>query len=282
MDCVSCGFAHLYPVPSQERIEEFYRHAFYQKRKTGYIAKTKKELGYWEITYGDRMEVFNKYIRRKRRRILDVGCSGGFFLEYFRKRGWEGVGVEPAPDAARYARMRGIDVIEKPFETITPGELGMFDAINMSFVLEHLRDPADACAKCFDMLNRQGVMVVEVPNDFNILQQTVKKLLKKSSYWISFFDHVNYFTHKSLERLVERAGFTIVLKEGSYPMELFLLMGEDYVGNDAIGRRCHEKRMKLETGLNQAGVNYLKRGLYRGLYQLGVGRESICYCTKPG
>ena len=37
-------------------------------------------------------------------RILDVGCSFGFFLDAARKRGWDTVGLDIGEYAARFAR----------------------------------------------------------------------------------------------------------------------------------------------------------------------------------
>lgn len=186
--------------------------------------------------------MFNRYIKKKKRRILDIGCSGGYFLKYFKERGWDAIGIEPSLFAARYAKAQGIEVINKLFQDISLKDLGKFDAINMSFVLEHVLDPIEVCKKCYRLLKRGGMLCVEAPNDFNPLQQIVKSELKKPSWWIAHPDHINYFTPGSLEKMMKRIGFKLLLKEGTFPMELFLLMGEDYIGNDRVGLRCHKKR----------------------------------------
>lgn len=280
MECRACGFAHLYPLPSESKLDEFYRRAFYWRAKPGYVRKTIRELDYWKITYGDRLEIFDTYLRRKKRRILDIGCSSGHFLKYFKEKGWETLGIEPSRDAARYTRAQGVDVIERPFQAIPVAEMGKFDAVNMAFVLEHTLDPARICKKCFTLLRKGGIAAVETPNDFNPFQRAVKRRFRKESYWIAYPDHVNYFNPDSLERLMKRAGFRLLVKEGTFPMELFLLMGDDYVGDARVGARCHKKRMEFEKNLSRVGGNTLKRSLYRALLSLGIGRESILYFVK--
>ena len=73
----------------------------------------------------------------------------------------------------------------------------------------------------------------------------------------------------------------VVLREATFPIDLFLLMGEHYVGDDKLGRRCHARRKTLELNLVAGGRNDLKRRLYRLLAELGIGREVVMYGVKP-
>lgn len=281
IDCKACGFAHIYPLPSKKRIKEFYRREFYEKAKPTYLSKTEKELDYWRITFNDRLEIFTKYIKTNRKkRILDIGCSGGYLLAYFRKMGWDALGIEPSKKVADYAKAKGIDVINMPFEDTDTDTMGRFDAINMAFVLEHTLNPIEICKRCYLLLRKGGIVCVEVPNDFNPFQMVVKGVLKKPSYWIAYPDHINYFNHMSLEKMMRRIGFKLLLEEGTFPMELFILMGDDYIENDRIGLRSHKKRMRFEKILYNSGFNNLKRSLYRSLAQHGIGRGIIQYFVK--
>jgi hypothetical protein len=65
----------------------------------------------------------------------------------------------------------------------------------------------------------------------------------------------------------------VVLLESTFPIDLFLLMGDNYVGDDALGRACHGRRMLLEQRLFDAGANETKRKLYRAFAEAGLGRE---------
>lgn len=55
-------------------------------------------------------------------------------------------------------------------------------------------------------------------------------------------DHINYFDFHGIEILLENLGFGIVLKTSDFPMELFLLMGKDYIENYKVGSKCHQKK----------------------------------------
>ena len=79
---------------------------------------------------------------------------------------------------------------------------------------------------------------------------------------------------------MEKVGFKIVLKESTFPIDLFLLMGKNYVGNDVIGRESHAMRKLFEINLAKANKNNLKRNLYRSLSELKLGREIIMLGKK--
>jgi hypothetical protein len=50
-------------------------------------------------------------------------------------------------------------------------------------------------------------------------------------------------------------------------------MGENYVGDDELGRACHGRRKNLEVNLQKAGLGELKHSLYRFFAELDIGRE---------
>ena len=124
-------------------------------------------------------------------------------------------------------------------------------------------------------------MCVEVPNDFNRLQAAVRHCYGKDAWWVSYPAHVNYFTFDSLERLLSRLGFQPAARDATYPMEWFLLQGVDYIGNDDVGRQCHQQRMTLEANLEAAGLSALRRDFGRWLASHGIGRTAIVFARNP-
>ena len=112
------------------------------------------------------------------------------------------------------------------------------------------------------------------------MQKSAAKNLKLEPWWLSPPFHLNYFNFESLINLLETNKFKVFLKESSFPLELFLLMGENYVDNDTLGRMCHTKRKKLELNLNKTNHNGLKRRLYQSFADIGIGRQIILYASK--
>ena len=54
----------------------------------------------------------------------------------------------------------------------------------------------------------------------------------------------------------------MVHKTATFPMEFFLMMGDDYLDNDLVGRICHEKRMSFEMNLKKGYSSEFRRELY--------------------
>jgi hypothetical protein len=59
-------------------------------------------------------------------------------------------------------------------------------------------------------------------------------------------------------------------------MELFLLMGLDYVDDPEVGNRCHGYRVALEKALTPE----LRRRLYGALAEAGLGRNCRILAEK--
>ena len=277
IDCRTCGFAHLDPLPTASALRDIYRTHYYASVKPDYLAAERAQQGYWALEHDDKLDAFAALRGRPPGRLLDVGCSGGFFLAHAARRGWDGLGIEPSEQAAAHARGMGVEVVEQFLDDLHWGDLGTFDAIHMKLVLEHLADPVGVLSAARACLKPGGILCVQVPNDFNPLQAAVRTTLGTPPWWVAPPYHVNYFSFASLRRLFTRLGLGVVREDTNFPMELFLLMGDHYVGDDEVGNLCHRRRMALEERMAAAGLNELRRGIYRALAAGGIGREAIVY-----
>ncbi len=279
VDCVACGFAHLDPLPSAASLRETYRRHYYESVKPDYLAKEGREQAYWRLEHDDKLDALAALGVRAPGRLLDVGCSGGFFLAHAARRGWAVLGIEPSAQAAAHARGLGVPVVERFLDEVDWEALGTFDAVHLKLVLEHLPGPAAVLRAVRARLRPGGVVCVQVPNDFNALQAAVRATLGTPPWWVAPPYHVNYFDFASLERLCARTGLSVRRRDTNFPMEAFLLMGEVYVGDETVGRACHARRMALEQRLAAAGLNALRRRFYAALAAAGLGREAIVYAT---
>ncbi len=279
--CAGCGFRHVLPLPSDEELANAYRHDYYAIEKPLYLEATRRDLDWWRIVYDDRLAALEAELPPDRRRLLEVGSGPGFFLLHAREHGWTPLGVEPSQQAAAHTRDLGIEVVEAFFEATTAASLGRFDAIQMTNVLEHVPDPLEVLRLAHERLAPGGLVSVIVPNDFNPFQRAARDACDQPPWWIAPPHHLNYFDFDSLAAALARTGFVPLVRSGSFPIDLFLLMGERYVGDDAVGRRCHEMRMRFEQSLETAGRGELRRALYRSLADLGLGREAWIVAKRP-
>jgi SAM-dependent methyltransferase len=174
-----------------------------------------------------------------------------------------------------------LEVVEDFLTVDTARQLGTFDAIHANEVFEHLPDPRGTVRILSDMLAPGGVLCVCVPNDYSPIQATLRETCGYSPWWVAPPHHINFFSGDSLAKLFTAGGIRVVLREATFPIDLFLLMGENYVGDDDLGRRCHARRKTFELNLVAGGRNDLKRRLYRSLAEFGFGREVVMYGVKP-
>ena len=174
----------------------------------------------------------------------------------------------------------GLDVQNLFFSEQTAQALGTFDVINMGEVLEHIPNPIELLKLVHCQLNADGLVCIIVPNDFNPFQMALRDHLGFNPWWVVPPHHINYFDLESLTKLVESAGFEVVHKESTFPIDMFLLMGDNYIGNDALGRECHSRRMNLEKNLAAAGHNSTRESLYKAFADVGLGREIVIVGRK--
>jgi SAM-dependent methyltransferase len=282
IDCRLCGFKHITPIPTEKELVQAYQHDYYTQEKPLYIERYKEDLDWWNMVYTQRYEILEQHLTLKQRRVLDIGSGPGFFLLNGQKRGWQVKGIEPSVQAAEHSCGLGLDVENIFFTEQTASTLGTFDAINMGEVLEHIPDPAALLKLCHQQLNNDGMVCIIVPNDFNPFQLILRDHLGFNPWWVAPPHHINYFDFDSLTNLVHRCGFDVVHKESTFPIDLFLLMGDNYIGNDELGRSCHTKRMTFEKAMNQGGAGNLLAGLYSTFASQGIGREIVLFGKKRG
>ncbi len=278
IDCELCGLVHIDPIPTDAELKSVYADEYYAREKPLFIDRQVKDLEWWNTVYDERYDTFESLLPPTRRKVLDVGCGPGYFLKRGADRGWNALGIEPSKQACAHARRQGIEVLNIFLDDdgLTAGD-EKFDVVHLSEVLEHVSNPARICRVARSLLTPGGILCVVVPNDYNAFQQLLRERLEFQPYWLAPPFHINYFSFPSLEKLLETAGFRVARKTAMFPMELFLLMGDNYVGNDALGRSCHGKRKRLDVLLDQPGLKAFKREFYELCASHGLGREMVVY-----
>jgi SAM-dependent methyltransferase len=215
-------------------------------------------------------------------RVLDVGCGTGETLDFLKAQGFTTSGIEPSAEASAAAVERGLDVknftLEEFVEHRRTTAGTPLDAVLLLCVLEHVPDPVGTIQAAKALLAPGGLVGIRVPNDFNEIQLTAREQLSKKPWWIAVPDHINYFTFESLHALLDRLGFDVVYSQGDFPMEMFLLMGDDYVGNEEVGSACHQRRVRFENAIDPD----LRRRMYTAMASAGVSRDCLVFGKVRG
>ena len=125
-----------------------------------------------------------------------------------------------------------------------------------------------------------GLVYCLVPNDFNPIQSILTDNKTRDKWWISTPYHINYFNHTSLAQLFAKHHFSIELVTSTFPIDLFLLMDLNYIGDDRLGKYCHGLRMNFEKNLLKGNGNAFLDQFYTQLAKIGLGREAIVIARK--
>lgn len=281
------GFFQVKPTPSPEEITRFYAEEFYS---TKYKAFNNSAL---EVQEADRefhdahREDIAKRIESLLVRplvgvsVLDIGCGWGQTMRYLASRGAVCSGFDPAPEAVAHVQSSGLECVQAGMERMDVFTGRRFDVVMLMNVLEHLSDPVQVIKEIHrTVLNEGGLLIVEVPNEFNPFQTAGQELHGLPQWWVAPPAHLNYFSASTLTRLLDASGYHVAHAASSFPLEMFLLMGEKYVGDRELGRKCHERRMSFEMNLRRLGKTDVLETFYQALASVDLGRQVIAYARK--
>lgn len=213
---------------------------------------------------------------RAGQRLLDVGCGTGDFLLFAQQHGWQGLGVEASVEAADIARSYGAVVYTGALAALHERHATNFGAVSLLHVLEHVPHPLELLRQVHDLMEPDALLLLQVPNDFSEMQRAAEKNASRKGWWVAVPDHVNYFNFETLPPFVERAGFQVAKLTSNFPMEMFLMMGHDYVGESGVGAECHQRRVAFEKAMPQP----LRRRMYDALASAGIGRDVILIARR--
>ncbi len=153
--------------------------------------------------------------------VLEIGCATGYMTEYLaRDKQCRVLGIEPVQEQAELARQRGLEVITGLIDA--PDILGLllaytqkhglFDAIFMSQVIEHIADPATTLRALKGLLNPGGHLIISTCSivHWKCRLQILLGRWEYEDYGIFDRTHLRFFTIKSFRQLLEESGYTVV------------------------------------------------------------------------
>ena len=122
----------------------------------------------------------NKLGNRKLR-VLDVGCGNGNISRYIGSKGHEVLGI----DISEATINKAISLTNMPnvrFKNIAAEELiaaaEIFDLVICSEVIEHLDTPSAVVQALSVLINKNGILIVTVPNGFGPRELLITKPLQ--------------------------------------------------------------------------------------------------------
>ena len=210
--CENCNLEFLNPQPSDERLNEIYSKEYFislEDDKNINFTNTIKQN-----TANDYLEhLFQKtdLDKKKKNKILEVGCGGGEFLYQAHKLfNFEVFGVEYSDDASKKAE----EFLKECNGKVFTGDIfslsindykNFFDVIAFNDVLEHVRNPKTFLQRCNQLLKKNGFIYCSVPSKSSYLAKIMM------NNWYEYkTEHIFYFNNSNLKQIFNKNKFSVL------------------------------------------------------------------------
>lgn len=203
--CRNCSMVYLNPRLNDRATYEFYNsewNSVYNEKKFDTI--TPSTILDDKINH----ENLQRIIRHRgsaQGRLLEIGSAKGFFLRKAKEAGFAIHGLELNEKNFLKTRKEfgetvlNVDLFQANFSD------EMFDVIYMRDVFEHVPNPK-AMLKELNRIAKKGCLLyIEVPN----IEGIIYKLVKERHVCIFGFEHLNYWSAATLEKILRSSGFNV-------------------------------------------------------------------------
>src|SRR5450432_865609 len=202
--CDECGLVHLYPMPTESELINFYPDDYYAYQE---LEQGRKRLKQFLKT----ILAFNIHTRdpkfERPGRVLDVGCGSGHFLLEMKKQGWEVHGVEPSAGAAELGQSSaGINIVQGTMPSATKVFADdMFDYVRSNHSFEHMPNPSAVLSEMRRILNPQGKLFIGVPN----IDSVNARVFGRYWWYLGAPVHTFNYSVSTLSSLLKKNGLRI-------------------------------------------------------------------------
>lgn len=208
--CLGCGFVFADTLIDQAAYDAFYaQRSKYEDAKTS----TGSGLSEWDAQrLRDAADAIVGQTFSRDARILDLGCANGGLLGALKDKGFSNLtGVDPSDACAANTRaVYQVNAVRASLYSLP--DLGSFDVITLSHVLEHLEDLRGAALNFAQLLQPGGIAYIEVPDASRYSECLIAPFQDFNT------EHINHFSHRSLRRLMATVGL-VPFEEGTKTIE---------------------------------------------------------------
>jgi len=137
--------------------------------------------------------------------VVEAASNDGYLLRFYKERGVDVLGIEPALNVARVAEQNGIPTLPEFFDPDLARRLAVerrpADVFHAHNVLAHVADLNGFVRGISLVLAEDGVAVIEVPY--------VKDMLDRCEFDTIYHEHLCYFSVTALFHLFARHGLVL-------------------------------------------------------------------------
>ena len=191
--CLNCSCVYYSSIPSN--IAKMYRE-YYRTKETlttpSRAHTNRQKCILWHSILADHL--------KSGARILDIGCSEGFFVKFLNDRGHMAEGLEINELSVSLARESGMRI----YDTDILEMASQYDLVFTSGYIEHVENPKEVIDHIRSLLPDDGLLYIQTPN---VMSPNIKHLSQ-------FFpaEHFQTFSPETMEYLLRITGFEIVMK----------------------------------------------------------------------
>lgn len=226
VQCNNCGLVYVSPRPAANELYALYGETYFKNDDDGtvgyrdYLADERNI----RLTFNRRLNLLHRFIQPgSGRKLLDVGCAAGFFIDEAARRGWHVEGLDVSSFAVEYVREHfGHEATNTSLIDADHLEADSYSLLTMWDVIEHVPDPQRNIQRAAELLHSGGYIAMITPD----VGSWVARMTGKR--WIGYKlseEHVYYFSVPTLSRMLNENGFDVVdiRHEGKFvTLRLFL------------------------------------------------------------
>lgn len=205
--CKNCSLVYLNPRNSDSWYKSYYLNS--KEREVDNQRREKIEI-YEERQYKKANKIFefinlNCSFGVNEMRVLEVGCTSGGILRYFKERGAKSVtGIDPEEEYVDYANsVTGIKVHKGYLSDLQNTFSKRFNVIIMRHVLERISDPLTNLNIARSLLTKEGLIFIETPSLYSM---GIKEKWSKNFHR----EHPIIFSNETLKNALLKSKFKII------------------------------------------------------------------------
>lgn len=168
--CDDCHTIFQYPLPDAREMEEYADNQYQYDNYGRYIAAQYMKYCHFR----NRLNQFQQSFPSGK--LLDVGCSCGYFLEVALESGYDAYGIELSKTAIEAAdpaiRVR---IKRESVNIMGSHEPGTFDLVTAFDIIEHMDNPVNFLRELRTLLKSCGGLVISTPDTGHFLRYALGK-----------------------------------------------------------------------------------------------------------
>lgn len=206
--CKECGFIYVIPRPDWQAYLSSYRRGFKSKSLDEWYRRNslaKKAINQQVMS----LVLQNCRAGQGRKKLLDVGCHVGYFLDLAKAHGFETFGLDIVPNVVDYVKARGHNAFCGTLSEVEASKC--YDVLTMLEVLEHVTSPSSELREARRVLKDDGLVVIEVPNvRFHLVKGVFERLIRAHLVGLNLEYHLNHFTYSTLKKILVENAYKVI------------------------------------------------------------------------